>query len=131
MTLTRNHYIALALAAALLLVFASATFLSERRIHKLEQTIETQKQNAATLETKAAELELTAEQYRAKTAYLEQQLTQLQSRAQKQDEQLQTLDRTTDAARRNVLSTRGTRPDSPRSAAELCQKLAAVGHPCE
>ena len=131
MNLTRNHYIALALAALLVITFATGIYISERRIRHLEQTIETQKQNAATLEARAAGLELTAEQYRAKTAYLEQQLTQLQSLAQKQDEQLQTLDRTTDAARRNVARTRNTSPDPPRTAAELCQKLAALGHTCE
>ena len=120
----------IAAAAAIALVIVTAWIVSSLRTRSMERLIERSIQNAETLERKAAEAETDSEAYREKISYLEQQLSELKQTGRKQDEKLETLNTNSRAARRDADRARRTRTVSTDTA-ELCKKLAGLGHPCE
>ena len=120
----------IAAAAAIALVIVTAWIVSSLRTRSMERLIERSIQNAETLERKAAEAETDSEAYREKISYLEQQLAEIKQTGRKQDEKLETLNTNSRAARRDADRARRTRTVSTDTA-ELCKKLAGLGHPCE
>lgn len=122
-------YIALAVVAILILgIFGGAAW-SNHTLLKLEQAVEAAKQNADRSAQTAAAKEIEAAQYKQKNEYLETQLTEIQTIARKQDEELEKLNVTTRDARDGVDRARRTRTIAA-NADELCQKLAELGHAC-
>ena len=116
-------------------VLAGAVFIvdglwSGHKIATLEREVETAKTLAAEKQTAADNLEQEANQYKAKTEYLEQQLADLQARAKKQDEELESLSKTTNSARADVDGARRVRSVAT-TADQLCTNLADLGHPCQ
>ena len=112
-----------------LAIFVAAGLWSDHKIAVLEHEVESAKTLAAEKQTAADRLEQQSDQYRAKNEYLEQQLAALQARAKKQDEELQSLSKTTNAARADVDRARRVRSVST-TADQLCAKLAEINHPC-
>ena len=115
-------------------VLAGAVFIvgglwSGHKIATLEREVETAKTLAVEKQTAADNLEQEANQYKAKTEYLEQQLAELQARAKKQDEELESLSKTTNSARADVDRARRVRSVAT-TADQLCAKLAELDHPC-
>jgi hypothetical protein len=78
---------------------------------------------AATRETETAA-------YKQKIEYLETQLAEIRDLANHQDEELKSITSNTRRARSDVERARRTRA-AAATAAELCAKLAEVGHPCD
>ena len=114
------------------LIIATLAIYSARQtshISHLERDVAVAKAEAATKANEANEKEKQAEIYRAKAEYLEQQLTEIQAIARRQDEQLEKLNINSSRARTDLERTRGTRTVTA-TAAELCAKLADLGHGC-
>src|SRR2546421_10252933 len=112
MTTQQKIYIAAGIAAILLIGFVSADLWSDHKIAKLEDQVQTAAHKAEVSGQKADELEKTAEQYRSKIDYLDEQLTQIRLTARKQDEELQKLDINTHTARGRVDAARRARSTS-------------------
>jgi len=123
-------YIASAAAAFIAVVIMVSALSAGRREEKLRQAVETAKQNAVKAESTARELELRAAEHKQKIEYLEDSLSALRLIAVKQDEELKQIENTTNTARDNVSRARAVR-SLESTTAELCAKLAALGHPCE
>ena len=131
MNIRTKIYLAIAATVALLIVcLLISVAVSNRKVAKLEQAIATSKQTAGAFEEAALTKEIEAVAYKQKIEYLEQQLTAIHRLATKQDEQLETLITNARGARSDVERARRTRA-AAATAAELCQKLAQVGHPCD
>ena len=130
MTLRTKIYIAVAAVTLFLfIVIGISTLWSDHRIAKFERELETARSAAEQSETRAAEMERRAAAYEQKIEYLEASLAALRLTATKQDEELKTLKNNTNAARHNVDRARALR-SLESTTAELCQRLADVGHPC-
>ena len=125
----KTYLIAGAIAAVVISLLVSGIW-SGHKINSLEREIETAKSLAAEKQTAADQLEQQADQYKAKTEYLEQQLAQIQAMAKKQDEELESLSKTTNSARADVDRARRVRSVAT-TADQLCAKLAELGHGCE
>lgn len=123
-------YIALGVAAVLAIGIFGGSAWSDHRVRKLERNIEQAKQAANDASRNAEKLERDAAIYKEKIAYLESQLAETGKQARKQDEQINTQKTITDNARRDVERARGVRSNDA-TAAELCRKLAALGHACD
>ncbi len=123
-------YIALAAAAIFAIGILGGSVLSNHKITKLEQAVDTAKQNADRSSQAAVEKETEAAEYKQKIEYLEQQLTEIKTIARKQDEELEELNAATRGAHDNVDRARRTRSIAA-TAAELCKKLAELGHGCD
>ena len=130
MTLRTKVYIAAAVLSFLLAVAGLSTLWSDHRIAKFERESEAARYAAEQIETKAAELEKRAAAYEQKIEFLEGSLSSLRLIAAKQDEELKTLKNNTNNARSDVDRARALRTIESTTA-ELCQRLADVGHPCE
>ena len=128
MTLKTKIY--LVAAALLVAVFLLSTAWSNFRNARLEKEIAAAKQMAETSEKTAADAERKVGEYKAKIEYLEKDLAEIQQIARRQDEELEKLTADTSAARDRVRDARGIRAVAT-TAAELCKKLAEIGHPCE
>lgn len=121
------------IVAAISVIFAfgliGGSAWSSYKIAKLEETVANAK--AAALENqKAAEAkEIEAAEYKQKIEYLESKLTGIKQLARKQDEQLEKLSINSGSARNDVQRARRTSTISATHA-ELCEKLAELGHPC-
>lgn len=126
-------YIALGIAAVLVIGIFGGSAWSDHKVRNLERDIDAARQTANDASQKAATLERDAAVYKEKIAYLESQLSDTQTQARRQDEQLKIQKTTTDIARRDVERARGVRPSdaSAPTAAELCRKLTALGHACD
>ena len=124
----KTYLIAGAIAAVVISLLVSGIW-SGHKINSLEREIETAKSLAAEKQTAADQLEQQADQYKAKTEYLEQQLADLQAIARKQDEELESLSKTTNSARADVDRARRVRSVAT-TADHLCAKLAELNHPC-
>ena len=124
----KTYLIAGAIAAVVISLLVSGIW-SGHKINSLEREIETAKSLAAEKQTAADQLEQQADQYKAKTEYLEQQLADLQAIARKQDEELESLSKTTNSARADVDRARRVRSVAT-TADQLCAKLAELNHPC-
>lgn len=127
-TLTKT-YIAAAIAAIFvitLIIYA----LANAKITKLEAEVAQATETAREKQQTALAKEQEAEQYKQKIVHLETKLTEINKLARKQDEELENLNNISRDARSNLDVARRTRTITA-TAAELCQKLADVGHPCE
>ena len=129
MTLNTKIYIGVAVVAVFAIGIFGGSAWSNHKIERLEQAVDNAKQNAERSAQAAAEKETAAAEFRQKTEYLERQLTEIQTIARKQDEQLEKLNTNTRGARADVDRARRTRTIAA-TAAELCQKLAELGHGC-
>jgi chromosome segregation ATPase len=127
-TITTKIY--LAAAALLVTAFLFSTAWSTFRNSKLEKEIAAAKQRAESSEKAAGDAERKAGEYKAKIEYLENDLAEIQQIARRQDEELEKITADTSAARDRVRDARGVRAVAT-TAAELCRKLADIGHPCE
>ena len=130
MKLELKTYLIAAAAVAVAISIAIGSLWSNHKIAVLERQVENARTVAAEKQAAADELEKAAGEYKAKNEYLEQQIADLQRVARKQDEELETLSKTTDSARSNVERARRTRSVAT-TADQLCAKLADLGHPCE
>src|SRR5438105_2764011 len=121
-------YIGLAIVAVFALgIFGGAAW-SNYKISKLENEVENAKFEADHKGQLAAARETEAAAYKQKIEYLEQQLSDIQIIARKQDEELEKLNYNSGHARSDVERAKRTRTIAA-SAAELCTKLAELGHP--
>jgi Skp family chaperone for outer membrane proteins len=123
-------YIGAALIAAILLTASITSLWSNHKITKLEREVEAAKTTAAEKGSVADEKEKQAGEYKAKNEYLENKIAELRARANKQDEELENIKTDTDTARRRVNRARRAR-SIDTTAAELCSRLADLGHPCK
>jgi len=131
MTLQTKIYIAAGVAAVLIVAAASMSmWMTNRRIAQAERQVETAKQAATEKEKLATEKENEAAAYKEKSAYLENQIAEIEATARKQDEEIERSKSNTAAARQRVERTRSVRSVAATSD-ELCAKRAEVGHACE
>lgn len=122
-------YIALALATLTIAAFIFSSIWTTRKFRRLENELNAAKQAVQTADKLAATREIEAAAYKQKLEYLENHLSDIQTIARKQDEELEKLNTNSRDARRNVERTRRTRTTAVTNA-ELCAKLAEVGHGC-
>ncbi len=123
-------YIALAAVSLFTAIMIGSSLWSDQKIAKLGRELETAKQAAKISEALARELELKAAGYKHKIEYLEESLSALSLIANKQDGELKTLKTDTNDARLDVRRAR-TVQRIESTTAELCTKLAALGHACD
>src|SRR5690349_14724042 len=128
MTLRAKLYICL--GVALLIAIATTTSWQSHKITALENSVNDAKRIAAQKQEAAQAKELEAAEYKQKTEYLEQQLSQIKANARKQDEHLQNTITNTRSASGDVERARRRRT-IPANTVELCAKLAELGHACE
>ena len=129
MTLQTKIYIVSAIAAIFAIGIVSGSLWSNHKIAKLENAVETAKDAALSSQQSAIRKETEAAEYKQKIDYLERQLTEIQTTARKQDEELEKLNVNSGRARRDVERSRNTRSINATNA-ELCAKLAELGHAC-
>ena len=127
--MTTRIKIYIAIAAAAFLIIASYSLWSGIQMRRLERQANDAKTIAAEHQKRADELESASRKYEEKIAYLEANLSELQTLARKQDEELKTIEITTGNARRDVERARSIRT-AAATADEVCRKLAELGHPC-
>ena len=130
MTLQTKIYIGLVVTAIFAAAILGGAAWSNHKIHTLEKAVEETKQIAGDKEKLAAAKELEAAGYKQKIEYLEQQLSEIQTKARKQDEKLEKLTTNNRLSRGRVERAKRTRT-IPANTAELCAKLAELGHACE
>ena len=131
MTTRIKIYIGVCIAAlAVVLALIAASVWSDHKVAKLETAVATAKAEADQSSRIANQKEIEAAAFEQKIIYLEAQLTEIQEIARKQDDELQILTSSSGRARSDVDRARRTRAIAV-SAAELCQKLAELGHGCE
>jgi len=130
MTLQYKIYAALIAAAVLAIGIAGGTSWSKYKLGKLEHAIEAAKTEADSIKDSAVKLEQKTAEYVKKIHYLEKHFTEIQTIARKQDEELGKIFMETNNSRGGARHARSVR--TVRStAAELCSKLAELGHGCE
>ncbi|MEP6945519.1 MAG: hypothetical protein ABJA02_06335 [Acidobacteriota bacterium] len=122
-------YIALAAAVIAVIFIIGNDAWSGRKVRELERRIDEAKQTTTETEKKAAALELDAAAYKEKIAYLEDRRNEIGETARKQDDEITKRNSIARTARADVARVRGVRSNDA-SFAELCQKLAALGHTC-
>jgi predicted RNase H-like nuclease (RuvC/YqgF family) len=127
--MTTKIKIYIAIGAAIFLIIAGYSLWSNYKIRKLEAAAGNAKQHAELQELRANEIEMSAKKYEEKIAFLEANLSELQTLARKQDEELNNIETTTGNARRDVERARGIR-SAAATADEVCRKLAELGHGC-
>ncbi|MGI8409821.1 MAG: hypothetical protein ACR2M8_08095 [Pyrinomonadaceae bacterium] len=128
--LKHKIYAVLIIAAVLAIGITGGTAWSKYQIGKLEQAVEAAKIEADKLKQSAVKLEHKTAEYLQKIAYLEKHLTEIQEIAGKQDEELEKISRETNNSRNGVRHARTVRAIQS-TAAELCSKLAQIGHACD
>lgn len=122
-------YIAAAALFCIGLGVAAATLWSNARIAKFESAVSIEKMRADNLARSANESESEAQEFRAKTEFLERSIGEIRSIAEKQDEELEQIHINTNTRRDAVARARGVRTIGTTTA-ELCSKLAELGYPC-
>ncbi len=122
-------YIGIALAVLTIAAFIFSSIWTTRKFSNLERELRDAKQAVQTADKLAAQRESEAAAYKQKVEYLENNLSEIQTIARKQDEELEKLNTDTGRARNNVERTRRIR-SIDTTANELCTKLAEVGHGC-
>ncbi|MEQ1645106.1 MAG: hypothetical protein ABL959_16775 [Pyrinomonadaceae bacterium] len=123
-------YIGLALATLTIATFIFSSIWTTRKFTKLERETRDAKQAVQTADKLAAEREIEAAVYKKKLEYLENNLSEIQTIARKQDEELEKLNINSRDARNNVERTRRIRTIDT-TAGELCAKLAEIGRGCD
>lgn len=129
MTFQTKIYIAIGIAAILLIGIIGGAAWSNRKIASLESEVTKAKSEADGIQRSALSKEIEAAEYKHKIDYLEQQLAEIQIIARKQDEQLKRTNDTSRTARGDLDRARRTR-SIEATTAELCAKLAELGHAC-
>lgn len=129
MTLQIKTYIALAIAAIFAIGIVGGAAWSDQKLATLERDVETAKKEAEGTEQSAIEKEIEAAGYKEKIEYLNGQLTEINTIARKQNEELEKLTDNSRRARGDADRARSTRAINA-TAAELCAKLAEIGHAC-
>ncbi len=119
-------YLSLAVAA----IFLGGAVWSNHKIATLENIVEAAKREADNIQQMANKKDLEAAEYKQKIEYLTRQLGEIQLIARKQDEELEKFNRNSSGARGDAMGARRIRSIAA-TAAELCAKLAEVGHGCE
>jgi predicted RNase H-like nuclease (RuvC/YqgF family) len=131
MNVKTKIYLAAGAAVALMIIWAAAaSFIAGRKAARLERSAAEAKAAAARHETAARQAELRAAEYKQKLEYMEESLSALSRIARKQDEELEKLNINVNDARRDVGRARAVR-NIESTTADLCTKLAELGHPCE
>ena len=130
MTTITKIYIAMAITAIVAISRFGGAAWSNHKIAKLESAVEDAKREANSSQQSAVRKEIEAAESKQKTEYLEQQLTEIQTIARKQDDELEKLNINTRGARGPMARARRTRSITA-TADELCAKLAELGHGCE
>ncbi len=128
--MTTKNKLYIGLAVLVLLVTIVASLWSARRMATLETEATNARAAAEHSETRAHEMELRAAEYKQKIEFFEGELSALRSIASQQDEQLKGLTTNTENARNDVGRARAVR-GIESTTAELCAKLAELGHPCD
>ena len=123
-------YIAVACFAALVAAIITFSVLSNHELARAEHDVRSAKARANAADTRSRVLETTTAGYKEKLEYMEVTLSGLRRIAMEQNEQIKLLESTTNDARRNADRARAVRRIES-TAAELCRKLADLGHPCE
>jgi predicted nucleic acid-binding Zn-ribbon protein len=113
-----------------LISIAIYSALTNARIARLEAATEKASITADAAVRTVALRETEAAAYKEKIAYLETTLGEIRERADKQDEQLEKITIAGRGARNYYNRARAAR-SVPATSAELCEKLAALGHPCD
>lgn len=129
MTTGTKIYIALGLAAIIGASLAVGSSWSAFKVSRLEKEVALAKTAADAANENASLKELEAAGYKQKIEYLETQLADIRTIATKQDEQLEKLNTDSRNARDNVERAKRTRAIAVTHA-ELCAKLAELGHAC-
>lgn len=123
-------YIGVALAVLTIAAFIFSSIWTARKFTNLERELRDAKQAVQTADKLAATREIEAAAYKKKIEYLESNLTEIQTIARKQDEELEKLNTNSRDARTNVERARRIR-SIDTTANELCTKLAEVGRGCD
>lgn len=129
MTTITKVYIGLGVAAVVAAGLLIGSAWSGHKIALLEAAADEARAEAAGYEQQAITRENESAAYREKIEYLENQLSEIQTIARKQDEELRILSVNSRDARVGVERARRARSVAA-TAGELCKKLAELGHPC-
>ena len=130
MTLKHKTYAALIAAALISAGILANSIWSNYQIAKLERAVEAAKNNAETVTEEARELEKNSVEYLQKIKYLEDSLSKIETIARRQDQEIEKLSKNTNAARNGVRHARSVRAIES-SGADLCARLAEIGHACD
>lgn len=123
-------YIAAAAVVIVIAIMLGTVLWSEHKLAKLESELSESEANAEAAERRSREMEAAAAEHKQKIDYLEASLSDLKRIAAKQDENIKLLETDSDGARRGA--DRARRVERIESTtAELCRKLAELGHPCD
>jgi len=127
--MSRYVYAALAVIAVLIAAAGISELAAKRKFQKLTEENRRLSAAAAGKTAEAETLRREAERLTALNEYLNRRIAELRNTAQKQDELIKNLDIRIDSARNSINRTRSIRAISA-NAAELCRKLAELGHAC-
>lgn len=125
-----KFYLISAGVVILLICLVGGPMWSNRQIATLEGKIADAEADTDASEKKATAREIEAAEYKQKILYLDTKLNEIEAIARKQDEQLEKLTLNSRDARSDVERARRTRAVTA-TAAELCSKLAELGHACQ
>ncbi|MGD9563570.1 MAG: hypothetical protein AB7F88_01660 [Pyrinomonadaceae bacterium] len=130
MTTTTKAYLAAGVVTVISVALIAASLWSDHKLAEADRELQLARSNAETVETRSRELENAAAVYKQKIKYLEASLSDIGRIASQQDEQIKLL--ATDTSNARLTADRSRRVERVASAAaELCRKLAELGHPCE
>lgn len=122
-------YIASTVCAILALAIIGGSAWSKHKFSKLENAVEAAKQRADGRQQLAEQKEIESAAYLQKIEYLENQISAIKDIAKKQDEELEKLNTNSRNVRDSVERAKRTRSIAATNA-ELCAKLAELGHAC-
>lgn len=122
----------LIIAAAAILVLSSAavSIVSNTRVRSLEREIGSATAKAIEMEDAATAAELAAAGYKRKIEFLESEIAAIGDIARRQDEEIEKMGSDVGSARLDLERERLKRTVG-RTADELCERLAELGHPCD
>lgn len=129
LTPRRKLLVVLGAAGVVLICICLGSAWSHFAIRGLEHDVQMAREAADNKEKLAGVKEKEAEKYRLEAERLEGSLAEIQKLAQKQDEELEKISKTTGDARADAARARGVRAIDSTSA-ELCRRLEEVGHGC-
>ena len=127
--MNRRTKIYIAAAAAIIAIAIGHSAWTSIRMARLQRQVDETLKISSQKETEARDAESRSREYLGKIEYLESRLAETADKARRQDETIHKLNIDTRGARSSVERTRRTR-SVDTTAAELCQKLAALAHGC-
>lgn len=130
LTPRRRVLLILGVAGAILCCVCLGSVWSHFSIRSLEHDVKMAREQAANKQAIADAKEKEAQKYRLEAERLEGSLAEIRKLALKQDEELEKIGKTTGDARADAARARGVRSLDSTSA-ELCRRLAEVGHGCQ